>query len=106
MSLDAFSQEEKAANARREGAIKPSDYLQAFTHFSYRFTNRKVMVCDLQGVFDTDTIPPTFELSDPVIHYASKSGNRLTSTHVKKSKKRKIICAFRKISTFYSNFFT
>lgn len=54
--------------------VKLSDYLQAFTHFMYRFTNKKVMVCDLQGVYNTDTTPPTFELSDPAIHYASTSG--------------------------------
>jgi hypothetical protein len=53
---------------------KPSDYLQAFTHFTYLFTDRKVMVCDLQGVFNTDMVPPTFELSDPAIHYSSKRG--------------------------------
>lgn len=53
-------------------ADKPADYLQAFTHFSYLFTNRKLLVCDLQGVYNTDCVPPTFELSDPAIHYRSK----------------------------------
>lgn len=53
-------------------ALKPSDYLKAFTHFTYLHTNKKVMVCDLQGVFDTEAVPPTFELTDPAIHYASK----------------------------------
>jgi len=53
---------------------KPSDYLQAFTHFTYRFTNRKVLVCDLQGVFKHDDTPPLFELSDPAIHYSSRTG--------------------------------
>ena len=56
---------------------KPSDYLQAFTHFTYLFTGRKVMVCDLQGVFNTDMVPPTFELSDPAIHYSSKRGREM-----------------------------
>ena len=52
--------------------LKSSDYLQAFTHFPYLYTNRKVMVCDLQGVYNADASPPTFELSDPAIHYGSK----------------------------------
>jgi hypothetical protein len=55
----------------------PSNYLQAFTHFTYMFTNKKVMVCDLQGVFNRDTVPPTFELTDPVIHYTSKRGRKM-----------------------------
>ena len=50
--------------------------LEAFTHFTYRFTNRRVMVCDLQGVFNTDMIPPTIEMTDPAIHYASSRGRR------------------------------
>jgi hypothetical protein len=32
------------------------------------------MVCDLQGIFNADMIPPTFELTDPAIHYASAKG--------------------------------
>ena len=56
---------------------KPSDYLQAFTHFTHRYTNKKVMVCDLQGVFDDEASPPTFELSDPAIHYASRTGREM-----------------------------
>ena len=35
------------------------------------------MVCDLQGVFNTDMIPPTIELTDPAIHYASSKGRRM-----------------------------
>jgi hypothetical protein len=56
---------------------KPSDYLQAFSHFTYLFTKGKILVCDLQGVYNTDMIPPTFELSDPVIHYRSKNRNKV-----------------------------
>ena len=50
----------------------PSDYLQAFSHFTYLFTNKKVLVCDLQGVYCSELSQPCFELTDPVIHYASK----------------------------------
>lgn len=57
--------------------IPPSHYLQAFTHFTYRYTKKKVMACDLQGVYNTDVSPPTFELTDPVLHYASARGRRM-----------------------------
>lgn len=57
--------------------LTPSDYLQAFSHFTYLFTNRKVLVCDLQGVYNTDMVPPTFELSDPAVHYRSNTGKRM-----------------------------
>jgi len=56
--------------------VKPSDYVQAFTHFTYLFTARQVMVCDIQGVYNYDLSPPTFELTDPAIHYRSKKGRR------------------------------
>ena len=55
----------------------PFNPAEAFTHFTYRFTNYKVMVCDLQGVFNTGMIPPTIELTDPAIHYASTKGRRM-----------------------------
>ena len=45
------------------------DIPQAFSHFTYRFTKRKLLVCDLQGVLSTS--PPLFELTDPVIHFMS-----------------------------------
>ena len=53
--------------------LSPSDYLQAFSHFTYLFTNKKVLVCDLQGIYNTDMVPPVFELSDPAIHYRSRT---------------------------------
>jgi hypothetical protein len=37
-----------------------------------RLRREQLLVCDLQGVFNPDTIPPTFELSDPAVHYSSK----------------------------------
>ena len=50
---------------------------EAFTHFTYRITHKRAMVCDLQGIFNADMIPPTFELTDPAIHYASAKGRRM-----------------------------
>ena len=52
--------------------VKIDDYPQAFSHYSYRCTNRKMIVCDLQGVLDVKKRPPVYELTDPVIHYSSK----------------------------------
>lgn len=46
------------------------DIPQAFSHFSYIFSKRKFLVCDLQGVLDTELDEPLFELTDPVIHYS------------------------------------
>ena len=50
------------------------DIPQAFSCFTYRHTNRRMLVCDLQGVLDTSRSPTVFELTDPVIHYQSRSG--------------------------------
>ncbi|VEU40426.1 unnamed protein product [Pseudo-nitzschia multistriata] len=66
-----------AENNDTNAELKPSDYLQAFSHFTYLFTNRKVLVCDLQGVYNTEMKPPTFELSDPAIHYRSNKGRAI-----------------------------
>eukprot|EP00798_Chlamydomonas_sp_ICE-L_P020461 gene20461-27250_t len=65
-----------ADNARSERpiAFTAGDIPQAFTHFTYACTSRKLMVCDLQGVLDTASRPPVFELTDPVIHYKSGRG--------------------------------
>jgi len=72
---ESISGEESEISWNIPNAVRPTDYLQAFTHFTYLYTNKKVMVCDLQGVFNTDLTPPTFELTDPVIHYSSKHRN-------------------------------
>ena len=48
--------------------IDPLDIPQAFSHFTYLRTNRERLVCDLQGVLNTECTPPRFELTDPAIH--------------------------------------
>jgi len=67
------------AVARRHPAVakievSAADIPQAFSHFSYQFSKRKMLVCDLQGVLDTSCSPPRYELTDPVIHYSSSRG--------------------------------
>jgi len=67
--------EEKIQEKARQiiSLIKIRDFPQAFSHFSYRHTSRKMLVCDLQGVVTTTASPTVFEFTDPVIHYASMS---------------------------------
>ena len=56
--------------------VDAGDVPQAFSHFTYRQTRRKMLVCDLQGALrpGTDSSPAVFELTDPVIHYRSSTG--------------------------------
>lgn len=58
--------------ATLSATVLDTDFLQAFTHFTHKYTKGKRMVCDLQGIFNTDVSPPTFMLTDPTIHYKSK----------------------------------
>jgi hypothetical protein len=53
--------------------INVADIPQAFSHFTYRLTKRKNLVCDLQGVLTTDDVQHKnmFRLTDPVIHHHS-----------------------------------
>ena len=59
-----------AATMIRDCSFTTDDIPQAFSHFSYIFSKRKFLVCDLQGVLSTDTDEPLLELTDPVIHYS------------------------------------
>jgi Alpha-kinase family len=76
---DSNDESDDSSKAERAESreIQPSDYLHAFTHFTTRYTNGQVLVCDLQGVFNTEMTPPTFELTDPAIHYKSTKGRRM-----------------------------
>ena len=53
---------------------------QAFSHFTYENSKRKLMVVDLQGVFTVNKAYGTkvYELTDPVIHQrpSGKKGER------------------------------
>jgi hypothetical protein len=57
-------------------SINIEDVPQAFSHFTWVETKRKMLVCDLQGVLDDSSSPPVLELTDPVIHYVSKKGRK------------------------------
>lgn len=70
------------ANAPLAFDPKAEDFLQAFSHFSYSTTRRRMLVCDLQGVMSRNTVRDDailagqFQLTDPVIHYRSSSGRK------------------------------
>ena len=51
-----------------------ADIPQAFSHFTYEYTKRKLLVCDLQGVLQRFEPHPMFLLTDPAIHYKSGRG--------------------------------
>lgn len=51
------------------------DIPQAFSHFTHRYTKRKLLVCDLQGVLSSSP-RPQFEFTDPVVHFSSRTGRR------------------------------
>jgi len=56
-----------------------NDIPQAFSCFTYYHSRRTLVVCDLQGVLNTDRTPrPMFELTDPAIHYKSSKQNQRT----------------------------
>jgi len=50
--------------------LGPSELAQAFSHFTFMYSKRKFLVCDLQGVQESG-YPPVFVFTDPVIHCAS-----------------------------------
>ena len=64
------------APLKSELVILNEEVPQAFSHFTYMWTKREKIVCDLQGVLDTSQVPPVFEFTDPVMHYKSKSGRK------------------------------
>lgn len=91
--LEEDNENEEIVDENIEEAMKPStikttlisdaeihfsitDIPQAFSHFSYLYSGRKMMVCDLQGVLSNTNGSSIFELTDPVIHYKSTSGHK------------------------------
>lgn len=48
-------------------SVTRNEVAQTFSHFSYHWTRKKMVICDLQGVFDK--AQNKFCFTDPVIHY-------------------------------------
>ncbi|KAL3766417.1 hypothetical protein ACHAW5_008654 [Stephanodiscus triporus] len=49
------------------GEVLLNDFVQAFSHWVYEHTYRKMIACDLQGVLDMEGRRPIFRLTDPAI---------------------------------------
>ncbi len=49
------------------GEVKLTDFLQAFSHWVYVSSSNNMLVCDLQGILDSEGIKPVFRLTDPAI---------------------------------------
>jgi len=56
--------------------VTPSEVAQAFSHFSFFNSERKMLLCDLQGEYDKRE--NMFCFTDPVVHYYDRHnpGNR------------------------------
>ncbi|KAL7534191.1 hypothetical protein ACHAXR_005712 [Thalassiosira sp. AJA248-18] len=54
-------------------SISLDDIPQAYSHFTFLASGRRFLVCDLQGVLDTNVSPPVFELTDPAIRYKKRT---------------------------------
>ena len=49
------------------GEVPLTDFLQAFSHWTYVHTEHKLLLCDLQGVLDQEGRTPRFNLTDPAV---------------------------------------
>jgi hypothetical protein len=58
------------------GEVLLTDFLQAFSHWTYFSTAQRVLVCDLQGIFDEEGRHARFDLTDPCICTRGRRGPR------------------------------
>ncbi|KAL7535660.1 hypothetical protein ACHAWF_005226 [Thalassiosira exigua] len=65
----AHEQDQKLSTSQ-DCTFAVEDIPQAYSHFTYLASKRKFLVCDLQGVLNTESKPPVFDLTDPAIHYS------------------------------------
>ena len=59
-----------------ESNILECDIPQAFTHFTHIVSQRRQMICDIQGVLSLIDGFPVFELTDPCIHSIDRKYGR------------------------------
>jgi hypothetical protein len=63
-----------------DGEVLLTDFLDAFSHWSYVHTDHNLLVCDLQGVLNEEGRAPTFQLTDPAICSRNKNRSRYGNT--------------------------
>ena len=57
--------------------VRYADFAQAFSHWTYEQSCKKLLVADIQGVFEPAHKPtPCFRLTDPVIHDVSRQTDK------------------------------
>lgn len=66
-SEDEEDDDDDVDNSKSKILFTPTQVAQAFSHFTYLHSDRKRLVCDLQGVYDEEK--KLLQFSDPVIHY-------------------------------------
>jgi hypothetical protein len=76
MAVLEESDEDESEDDDEAAPIHIDDIPQAFSHFSYEFSSGRQLVCDLQGVWNSDD---GFVLTDPVVHYVCTTGKRHTN---------------------------
>jgi hypothetical protein len=74
-----------------------SDYLQAFSHWTYVYSKREKLVCDLQGVFDE--LNNVVSLTDPVIHCEENRGKKTGNAYGRTNQGRSGMDSFFKSHT-------
>jgi Mg-chelatase subunit ChlD len=84
--------EEDASPYAKPILFSASEVAQAFSHFTYVYSGRKRLVCDLQGVFDERL--NLLQFSDPVIHYHHPGRTDRRCVHGRTDRGRKGIDMF------------
>ena len=91
-------EEEEEESGKASGDVfppicfSPEEVAQAFSHFSYKATGRKRLICDLQGVYDESQ--NILRFSDPVIHYHNPAHARRAQVHGRTDRGQKGVLMF------------
>mmetsp|Transcript_66886 Transcript_66886/g.131663 ORF Transcript_66886/g.131663 Transcript_66886/m.131663 type:complete len:302 (+) Transcript_66886:1396-2301(+) len=76
VELQDVDEDESPTLANDDTSFSVDDIPQAFSCFTHWFSQGHFVVCDLQGVYNTSRSPPTFELTDAVIHHRSSTDKK------------------------------
>ena len=60
--------------------LHPCEIAQAFSHYSYLFTQREILVVDLQGVVSEKAGRRVLKLTDPAVHTGWRRRDRFGVT--------------------------